>query len=698
MKLTHARSSRESMSLMGQVPGELLGFDASGVVRRVGSAVTKFKIGDSVAMYGHGAHRTVHRSKADFCELIPQGLSFAQAATIPLVHGTAWYGLIHLARVSKGQSILIHAAAGGVGQSAIQIAQHYEMEVFATVGSQSKRKLLQEVYGIADDHIFNSRDLSFVQGVKRMTAGRGVDVVLNSLSGEALRQTWHCIAPFGTFLEIGIKDILNNTRLDMRPFMQDATFAFFNLNHIEKARPDIMARIISGAFDLQRRGITRPVTPLTTYPISEAENAFRLMQTGDHLGKIALTFSDDDVVPVLKRSADSFELDSTAVYLLVGGLGGLGRSLSNLFVEHGARKLCFLSRSGGSSAEAQKLLHDLESQQVQVAAYACDIADSEATSKAIARCSKEFGPVRGVVQCAMLLRDVLFTNMTHTEWAQSTRPKVQGTWNLHQNLWDVDFFITLSSFAATFGNRGQSNYAAGGAYQDALAYHRRAQGLHAVTIDLGMMRDVGVLAEKGMTDSLREWEEPYGIREAEFHALLKRAIAGDIKGDLHPQVLTGLATGGSALTANIPPPFYLDDARFAIMAETGVRAATAALAAAGGGSNGSSSSASVGQLVSQAESLPEATGHVTDALVARVAKMQQLPPSEIDSGRFLHSYGIDSLVAIEIVNWALKELKATLTVIDVMAAVPITVTAKKIVSGSGLFKKEAAGAAVSTAA
>lgn len=668
------------MSVMGQVPDELLGFDASGMVRRVGSAVTRFKIGDSVAMYGHGSHRAIHRSKADYCELIPEGLSFEQAATIPVVHGTAWYGLVHLARVTKGQSILIHAAAGGVGQSAIQIAQHYGMEVYATVGSETKRRLLRETYNVPDDHIFNSRDLSFVQGVKRMTSGRGVDVILNSLSGEALRQTWHCIAPFGTFLEIGIKDILNNTELDMRPFLQDATFAFFNLNHIEKARPDIMAKIISGAFDLQRRGITRPITPLTAYPISEVENAFRLMQTGKHLGKIALTFSDTDVVPVLNRTADSFKLDPTAVYVLVGGLGGLGRSLSTLFVEHGARKLCFLSRSGGSSAEAQRLLQDLQSQQVQVEAYACDIADVAATSKTITRCSREFGRIRGVVQCAMLLRDVLFTNMTYTEWIESTRPKVQGSWNLHQNLRDVDFFIILSSFAATFGNRGQSNYAAGGAYQDALAYHRRSQGLHAVTLDLGLMRDVGVLAEKGMTDSLREWEEPYGILEPEFHALLKRAITGDINNDLAPQVLTGLATGGSALAAGITAPFYLEDARFAIMARTGVRAAAAA------NDQSASASASVSQLVSQATSISEAAEHVTDALIARVAKMLQTPTSEIDTSRFLHSYGIDSLVAIEIVNWALKELKATLTVIDVMAAVPITVTAKKIASGSSLFK------------
>ena len=432
-------SFREIMVAIGQIPDKLFGFDAAGVVRRVGAGVTKYQVGDNVAMYGHGSHRTIHRSKASYCAPIPNGLSFEQAATVPVVHGTAWYGLIQLARIEKGQSILIHAAAGGVGQSAIQIAKHFELEIFATVGSEAKRQLIRDEYGVPDDHILNSRDLSFVKCIKRMTGGRGVDVVLNSLSGEALRQTWHCIAPFGTFVEIGIKDILDNTELDMRPFLQDATYTFFNLNHIERDRPEVMAKIIAGAFDFQERGITRPITPLKTYPIAEVENAFRLMQAGKHIGKVALTFSDEDVVPVLKKSADSFQLDHDSAYMIVGGFGGLGRSISNMLVDHGARKLAFLSRSGGSSAEAKKLIQELEDRQVKVAAYACDIADPVAASRAIRDCMTDFGTIRGVIQSAMLLRDVLFSKMTYTEWIQSIRPKVQGTWNLHQNLKDIDF-------------------------------------------------------------------------------------------------------------------------------------------------------------------------------------------------------------------------------------------------------------------
>jgi NADPH:quinone reductase-like Zn-dependent oxidoreductase/NAD(P)-dependent dehydrogenase (short-subunit alcohol dehydrogenase family)/aryl carrier-like protein len=666
------------MSVMGQIPDALLGFDAAGIVLRVGCDVSKFKAGDRVALCGHGAHRTIHRSKAGFCELIPDGMTFEQAASIPVVHSTAWYALVYLARVKKGQSILVHAAAGGVGQATIQIAQHYEMEIFATVGSETKRALLRNEYGLPDDHIFNSRDLSFALGVKRMTGGRGVDVVLNSLAGEALRQTWHCIAPFGSFIEIGLKDILGNTRLDMRPFLQDATFSFFNLNHIERERPDLMSEIIRGAFDLQRRGITKPITPLVVYPVSQVESAFRLMQTGKHVGKIALTFNDEDVVPVVRARTESpvLDLKCEPSYVLVGGLGGLGRSIATMLVDNGARKLCFLSRGGATSTEAKALVSQLEQRNVQVLTVPCDVSNAMSLGPALQQSATELGPVRGVIQCAMVLRDTLFSNMTHRQWVESIQPKVQATWNLHQALPDVDFFVMLSSFAATFGNRGQGNYAAGCAFQDALALHRHSLGQHALALDVGLMRDIGVLAEKGITESLRDWEVPYGIRSGELLELMQLLMANNAA----PQVLMGLATGGSAIAAGITMPFYLDDAKFAIMAQTGIREQRAA---AEGSRN--SNKDSVQALLAKSTSASEAAEHVTSALVDRVAKMLQTTTSEIDTARALHSYGIDSLVAIEIVNWALRELRSQINVFDIMAAVPITATAAKIAAGSQLF-------------
>jgi zearalenone synthase (highly reducing iterative type I polyketide synthase) len=281
----------------------------------------------------------------------------------------------------------------------------------------------------------------------------------------------------------------------------------------------------------------------------------------------------------------------------------------------------------------------------------------------------------------MVLRDTLFVNMTHQQWLEATRPKVQGSWNLHKRLPDVDFFISLSSFAAVYGNRGQTNYSAAGAYEDALAHYRRAQGQRATTVDLGIMRDIGVLAETGITETLKDWEKSYGIRESEFHALMERAIDGDIRGTSNAQVITGLATGGSAIAAGIDTPFYLESSkRFSIMALTGTRNQKPATADSG-------ASAPTHTLIAAAASLEEAATATATALVKQVAKMLQMPVHEIDVERFLHSYGIDSLVAIELMNWALKEFKSVVTVFDVLAGVPISSFAAKVAAKSSVLPR-----------
>ena len=215
-------------------------------------------------------------------------MSSETAATLPLAHATAYNALFRVARAQRGQSTLLHAAAGGIGQAAIQLARHIVMEIFATVSSDDKRKFLRKAYEIPDGRILSSRHTSFAVAVKRLTDGRGVDVVLNWLAGASLRQSWYCIAPFGTFVEIGLRDIQNNLGLDMRPFMQDATFSFFNLSRMMKERPAIVRELLDGVFELIEKGVLKPVSPMTAYPISEVEQAHRTMQAGKHRGKMAL--------------------------------------------------------------------------------------------------------------------------------------------------------------------------------------------------------------------------------------------------------------------------------------------------------------------------------------------------------------------------------------------------------------------------
>jgi acyl transferase domain-containing protein/NADPH:quinone reductase-like Zn-dependent oxidoreductase/NADP-dependent 3-hydroxy acid dehydrogenase YdfG/aryl carrier-like protein len=674
---------REVMTIMGLLPSTTMGLEAAGTVTRTGSAVKHIAKGDRVALLGNGAHSTLFRSKASYAFKLPENMSFEEGASLPVTSYTAWYGIVYIARARKGQSILIHAGAGGVGQAALQIARHLGLEVYTTVGSPEKLQLVRDRYGVAEDHIFSSRDLDFAQGVKRMTNGRGVDIVLNSLAGESMRRSWECIAPGGHFVEIGLRDILENTRLDMRPFRYGATFSFFDLKDIWDNRSELMAEIVRGTEPLLTQGIIKPATPLLTHPISDMEKAVRLMQSGRHTGKIVLQWKPEHVVPTLRCASPPMKLDQDGVYVLVGGMGGLGRSLAKMLVSDGARKLCFLNRSRNLSKSGEQLLAELREKSIESLVISCDVSSASSLESAISQAESELsGPIRGCFQCAMVLRDVLFENMTYTDWIESTRPKVQGSKNLDDLLPETtDFFVMLSSFCGVFGNRGQANYVAGCGFQDALAHSRRTRGKHATSIDLGLMREVGRLAEEGAVGDIAEWEKVWGIREHEFIALMRLCMTPDQTGS---QLPTGLGTKAASIAAGIKPPYYFDtDARFGVVARIG---ADKIDAGAETKENGAGQEA-LSDLLPKATNLSEATSAVLSALLLRVSKMLGVAADELDTGRFLYDYGVDSLAAIELVNWALRECQSRIAVFDVMAGVPMTVFSERVAAKSKLLAK-----------
>ena len=288
------------MVSMGQISDSILGLECSGIVMAVGSNVRSYKPGDRVMTFTEGSFATKLRVPAAVVQPVPEGMSFENAASIPLIYSTAYYSLFDAARLRAGETILIHAAAGGVGQAAIILAQHLHVEIFVTMGSEEKKALLMKAYDIKEDHIFSSRDLDFVKGIMRMTDGKGVDVVLNSLAGEALRQTWNCIAMFGRFVEIGKKDIVGNTGLDMAPFMRNVSFISVDLLAIGRNSIKLTARIMEDVVALLRQGIIHPIEPVTTFPYSEVEQAFRFLQGGKSPGKVVVVPHEDDLVPVSK--------------------------------------------------------------------------------------------------------------------------------------------------------------------------------------------------------------------------------------------------------------------------------------------------------------------------------------------------------------------------------------------------------------
>lgn len=289
---------RDVLMAMGQLRGDKLGQECSGVVSKVGAAVMDFSVGDRVSAMSPGSLSTFTRCPASCAWVIPYDMSWQVAASIPAVFCTAYYSLIELGRLSQDESVLIHAAAGGVGQAAIIIAQNIGARIFATVGSVEKKEFLMQTYGLKEEQIFFSRDTSFARGILAATGGEGVDVALNSLSGDALQATFECVAPFGRFIELGKRDITQNSKLEMAHFNKNLSFASVDLGIVREKRPKLTRKLMREAFYTFANSRAQSRWKITTLPISEVENGFRALQSGQVIGKMVVEMTDDAKVKV----------------------------------------------------------------------------------------------------------------------------------------------------------------------------------------------------------------------------------------------------------------------------------------------------------------------------------------------------------------------------------------------------------------
>jgi hypothetical protein len=341
--------------------------------------------------------------------------------------------------------------------------------------------------------------------------------------------------------------------------------------------------------------------------------------------------------------------------------------------DQGARNLIFTSRSGDKRPEAKKLLANLHAQGVHVKAYACDISDTNQLDAVLQEAALEFPPIRGVVTCAMHLQDVFFENMTVEDYHAAIRPKVQATRNLHDLLpKDLDFFICLSSVGGIVGSRGQGNYNAGNTYQDAICHHRRALGLNATSINLGVVLGVGITAERGEILSYLKTGAMIGVREQEVLTLIEAAMNNSTPA----QVVAGLATGGLLNQNGHDEPYWFGDGRFSHMRIFDTQEFTVSSEDAGQGLHES---------LAAAQSMGEAADIVCRALMQKLAKAMMMELEDLDASRPANSYGVDSLVAVEVRAWVFKEAKSDVSVFDILSNDPLTALAAKIASKSSLL-------------
>ncbi|KAF6826616.1 polyketide synthase [Colletotrichum plurivorum] len=664
---------KDVLVALGNLAENKLGVDASGIVTRVGSAVTDFKPGDRVMTASCDTFATYVRFPAKGAIAVPEGMNFEEAASMPLIFLTAYYSLVTAGNLVKGEKILIHAAAGGVGQAAIMIAQRKGAEIFATVGSDEKKQLIMDQYGIPEDHIFSSRDTSFAKAVMRATNGQGVDVVLNSLAGEALRLSWHCLAKFGRFLEIGKADLFANTGLDMKPFLDNKSYIGVNLLDFENNPTPRAVALWEETTKLIHDGYVKPIAPIQQFTMAEVEKAFRFMQAGKHMGKVVVRVDDADMVPAVPRTP-RVDIHADATYV-VAGVGGICKEIGRWLAEKGAKHLVLLSRTAASGEENKAFASELQSTYgANTYAYDCDVGNKAALQSVLDDLkSKGVPEVKGCVTGAMVLRDTLFDKMTADHVRTTVGPKVHGTWNLHELLpRDLDFFVMLSSLAGVMGHRGQGNYGCGNIFQDYFAAYRRSQGLRAMTIDIGYLLSVGFVAEH---DEYVDHVKAMGLKvmhKSDLHGLMATALEGS---EAHPpQVMCGLP-----FNEHDDAWYWILDQRFA-----GLRKM-----AAGSGAGGSATVSLRDELIRCGKVDDESVHLITSALVQRLAKLMMMPEDDVDAGKPLSAYGVDSLVAVEVRNWIAKEVAVEVSVFDIMANIPMRQLAADLAGKSKLLVQEA---------
>ncbi|KAI0405086.1 KR-domain-containing protein [Xylaria palmicola] len=642
---------RDVFGALGRLDDPGFGFDCAGIVTRVGAACQTVQPGGRVYMCVVDCMRMYPRGDERVVVKISPSLSFEEACAVIVPGTTALQSLVEIARISQGEKILIHAASGATGQLAIQIAKRAGAEVFATVGYNNKKQLLIDQYGILADHIFYSRsnNFTFAQDLMRATNGYGVDVVLNSLVGEGLRASWECIAPYGRFVEIGKTDINANSPLPMASFATNATFASLDARHMLIHRKQLAKELLHKTMTMVADGSIHNPKPLHIYDVGVVENAFRYIQSGKNTGRVVIRIDSHTEVRKHLITPRTWKFCEDASYLVAGGLGGIGRSMLKWMASRGAKNLIVPSRTGLTSAEAIEVVSELEKRGVKVITPKCDVSSRDSLSQTLTECATTLPRIRGCINAAMVLNDSVFDNMSFAQWDRTIRSKVATSWNLHSLLTDLDFMIFLSSVSGVVGNPGQSNYAGGCTFQDTLAQLRARRGLKTTSIDLGVMRTSGVVAESDGTQGLGQ------IEDHELFALLDVICDPAVDSNAAPsQIVVGLETPMGLSTRSLETPETMQRPLFAYFSQ------------ASSSSLHNTANSNVATLFRQAETAEDQSSLVAQSLASRLARSLAIKPEDIDVGKPLHAFGVDSLVAVELRNWISKEFAADVPVFELI--------------------------------
>jgi NADPH:quinone reductase-like Zn-dependent oxidoreductase/acyl carrier protein len=620
---------RDMMWAMGLLPEEALidgfagptfGLECAGIIRSVGSGVKDWAVGDRVMGFAPASLGTRVVTMADALAPIPPGTSFSAAATIPVTFVTAIYALEHLAKLAPGEHVLIHAAGGGVGLAAIQYAKHCGAVVIATAGSEVKRSFLRLA---GADHVLDSRDLGFCNEVREITGGQGVDVVLNSLSGEAMERSLEVLRPFGRFLELGKRDLYLNRRIHLRPLRQNISYFAIDIDQLPTRRPDLARALLREVSAALSEGSIRPLAH-RIFSFGELDDAIRLMQSSGHIGKLVLEPRANASVRL--REAPALTLRRDGTYLVTGGIEGFGFEAARWLVAHGAGAIALIGRRGPATPGCEARVKELEAAGAEVRVYRGDVADRDSLAAVLEAIRAAQPPLRGVVHAASTIDDGLASEIEMAGLQAVLRPKLGGALALDALTLDdpIELFWLFSSATTLVGAPAQGAYVAANAALEALARRRHAEGRPALAIAWGPISDAGYLAARPETrDALarRLGAKPTSAAEA---------LAG-----LPAMIASGLPVVAFAETNWNEARRFLPILASPLFSE--VRT----------GGSGSPSDESLNEQLAGLG--PDATLALLKTVIAEeVATILRLPASGIDPLRPLSEMGMDSLMAVEL--------------------------------------------------
>ncbi|MEU8782734.1 type I polyketide synthase, partial [Streptomyces sp. NPDC048637] len=611
---------RDVLNVLGMYPGDAgaFGLEGAGVVMETGPGVTGFVPGDRVMGLFPYAFGPVAVADERMVIRVPEGWSFAQAASVPVVFLTAYYALVELGDVQAGESVLVHSAAGGVGMAAVQLARHLGAEVFGTA-SPGKWETLRRS-GLDEAHIASSRDLDFERAFLAETAGRGVDVVLDSLAREFVDASLRLLPRGGRFLEMGKTDVRDAQ--EVAAAHADVRYRAFDL---WEAGPERIGEMLAALLDLFERGVLEPL-PVTAWDVRKAPEAFRYLSQARHVGKVVLT------MPV--------PLDPQGTVLVTGGTGGLGALVArHLAAEHGIRHLLLASRRGEQAPGVDALREELAALGAEVTVAACDSADREALRGLLDSVPKEH-PLTAVVHTAGVLDDGMLSSLTPERLDKVLAPKADALMLLDELTQDEDLaeFVVFSSVAGTLGSAGQANYAAANAFVDAFACRRSGSGLPTKSLAWGVWApDAGMTGELSEADLQRmarggitPFTEERGVEA--FDAARQTAVPVVIPVQLNHTMLRGLHSADA-----LPPPLR------------GLLGTSARRTAASSPAEKNPSDALRTQLSSLSQDERQAA--LLELVCTQAALVLGHPgPELIEPTRDFRGLGIDSLTAVELRN------------------------------------------------